>query len=440
MRILLIGSNAREHAIASALARSPQKPTIVAYGFTKNPGIARIASDYAIGNLEDGAAIVAYAQKQKVDFAFIGPENPIAAGIADALADAGIPSVAPLKTVARLESSKGFTRDLLKKYNIPGNPLFRVFKNTDGLRDFIVNDLGGLCVVKYDALKGGKGVKVMGEHLQTVEESCAYAATCIAECGQVVIEEKLIGEEFSLMSFTDGVHVVDMPAVQDHKRAFDGDTGPNTGGMGTISDANHSLPFLRSSDLIQAHTISEKVVAALYAETGVYYKGILYGGFMATKNGVRVIEYNSRFGDPESLNVLPLLETDFVAICQAIIAGTLTDSMVRFAQKATVCNYLVPEGYPDKPLKGVKITIDDAPIDPALHMYYAYVDQKEDDIYLSASRAMAFVGEGATIQEAAQKAASGLGRVQGPVFYRKDIGTPALLQKRIDHMRALRGA
>lgn len=440
MRILLIGSNAREHAIATALARSPQKPTIVTYGFTKNPGIARIASDYAIGNLEDGAAIVAYAQKQKVDFAFIGPENPIAAGIADALAAVGIPSVAPLQTVARLESSKGFTRDLLKKYNIPGNPLFRVFRNTDGLRDFIVNDLGGLCVVKYDALKGGKGVKVMGEHLQTVEESCAYAATCIAECGQVVIEEKLIGEEFSLMSFTDGVHVVDMPAVQDHKRAFDGDTGPNTGGMGTISDANHSLPFLRSSDLIEAHAISEKVVAALHAETGVYYKGILYGGFIATKNGVRVIEYNSRFGDPESLNVLPLLETDFVAICQAIINGTLTQNLVRFTKKATVCNYLVPQGYPDHPVKDVKITIADAPADLSVHMFYAYVNEKEDGLYLSASRSIAFVGIGDTLEEAAQKAASGLGRVQGPVFYRKDIGTKGLLQKRIDHMRALRGA
>lgn len=439
MRILIVGSNAREHAITATLARSPQKPTLFAYGFTKNPGIAALCEAYEIGKIDDLAHMVSFAQAQKCDFAFVGPENPIAAGSVDALAKVGIPSVAPLQTVARLESSKGFTRDLLKKYSIPGNPLFRVFQNTDGLRDFIVKDLGGNCVVKYDALKGGKGVKVMGEHLYTVDEAYNYAAECIVECGQVVIEEKLIGEEFSLMSFTDGVHVVDMPAVQDHKRAFDGDTGPNTGGMGTISDANHCLPFLQPSDLTEAHAITEKVVAALFAETGVHYKGIIYGGFIATKNGVRVIEYNARFGDPESLNVLPLLETDFVTICQAIMNGTLNQDLVRFAHKATVCNYLVPKGYPDNPVKGVKITIAAGVDDPSVHMFYAYVDQKEDGIYLSASRSIAFVGIGNTLEEAAQKAASGLGRVQGPVFYRKDIGTKALLQKRIDHMRQLRG-
>ena len=230
----------------------------------------------------------------------------------------------------------------------------------------------GEYVVKADGLTGGKGVKVSGEHLANIDEGFAYAMECLNADGRVVIEEKFIGVEFSLMSFVDGVHVVDMPAVQDHKRALEGDKGMNTGGMGTYSDADHSLPFLRPGDLEAAHAITVKVAEAIYKETGKYFKGIMYGGFMAVKNGVGLIEYNARFGDPEAMNVLPLLKTDFIDVCERIIAGNLES--VEFENKATVLKYIVPEGYPENPRKGEKIEIGEVPA--GVKMYYGSVDAR----------------------------------------------------------------
>jgi len=250
-------------------------------------------------------------------------------------------------------------------------------------------------------------------------------------------QEKFIGQEFSLMAFVDGKTVVSMPAVQDHKRAYDGDKGPNTGGMGTYSCENHSLPFLQESDVKDAQAINVAVAEALYKETGRYYKGIMYGGFIAVRDGVRLIEYNVRFGDPEAMNVLPILKTDFVDICLAMINGTLADLNVEFEKKATVCKYLVPEGYPDNPCKDKKVEVGVIP--PQVKTYYASVDQREDGLYLSGSRAIAFVGIADSLDEASAIATSALGMVEGPVFYRKDIGTKELIDKRLKMMKELRG-
>ena len=304
------------------------------------------------------------------------------------------------------------------------------------MKDFI-EQLGGNYVVKADGLKGGKGVKVSGDHLKTLDEGIAYALECLNSDGKVVIEEKFIGQEFSLMAFVDGKTVVSMPAVQDHKRAYDGDKGPNTGGMGTYSCENHSLPFLQESDVKDAQAINVAVAEALYKETGKYYKGIMYGGFIAVRDGVRLIEYNVRFGDPEAMNVLPILKTDFVDICLAMINGTLADLNVEFEKKATVCKYLVPEGYPDNPCKDKKVEVGVIP--PQVKTYYASVDQREDGLYLSGSRAIAFVGIADSLDEASAIATSALGMVEGPVFYRKDIGTKELIDKRLKMMKELRG-
>jgi phosphoribosylamine--glycine ligase len=275
----------------------------------------------------------------------------------------------------------------------------------------------------------------------------AYARECLSEGGRVVVEEKLVGEEFSLMSFCDGVNTIEMPSIQDHKRAYDGDKGPNTGGMGSYSDANHLLPFLHPNDVTAAREITKAVARALREETGILFKGIMYGGFIVTAKGVKLIEYNARFGDPEAMNVLPLLKSDFVEICEGIINGTLDQVEagsgagggrgVEFEKKATVCKYVVPDGYPDKPCKGDKITVGDVPA--GVQTYYASVDQREDGLYLSGSRAIAFVGIADTLEEAERLAESAVGSVQGPVFYRKDIGTKELIQKRIDHMKEIRG-
>lgn len=449
-RILLIGSGAREHCIAEALTRHPAqrgiplrrdsgKVELYAYAKAKNPGIFKLAKEYYTGPLSDFGPLLDFARRVKPDFAVIGPDDPIADGAADALLGIGIHSVAPLKTVARLESSKSFTRDLVKKYNIPGNPKFKVFYDEKGVREFL-NELGGDFVVKADGLTGGKGVKVSGDHLKNAEEGEAYARECLQKCGRVVIEEKLVGQEFSLMSFVDGTHVVDMVPVQDHKRAFVGDRGPNTGGMGSYSDSNHLLPFLTKKDLEDAHEITVQVAAALFKETGALFKGIMYGGFIAVKNGVRLIEYNARFGDPEVMNVLPIMKTDFVDVCEAILAGSLDKLKIEFEAKATVCKYIVPEGYPERPVSGQKIEIfpPSATANAQVRMYYSSVDLRDDGLYLSSSRAVAFVGIADTLATAESAAQSACGSVKGPVFYRPDVGTSELIQKRIDMMRELR--
>lgn len=443
-KILLIGNGAREHVIAETLKRSPQGCELYVFASANNPGIKALSNDYRLTkSLNDFDALKKFANEIKPDFAFIGPDGQVVAGAADALLECGIASVGPVKICAQLEGSKAFTRELVTKYKIFGSPEYKVFG--DGNEFDSVYILGSISeyikylgkkggyVVKADGLTGGKGVKVSGEHLENAEEGIQYAMDCLNSDGRVVIEEKFVGVEFSFMSFVDGVHVVDMPAVQDHKRAHEGDTGPNTGGMGTYSDSNHSLPFLRPGDVEAAHEITVKVAEAIYKETGKYFKGIMYGGFMALRNGVGLIEYNARFGDPEAMNVLPLLKSDFIDVCERIIAGNLES--VEFENKATVLKYIVPEGYPENPRKGDKIEIGAVP--DGVKMYFGSVDAREDGIYLSSSRALAFVGIADTIEEAEKLAQSAVDSVKGPVFYRKDIGTKELIQKRIDLMQKI---
>ena len=435
-KILLVGNGAREHCIAETLKRSPQNVELGVFAAAVNPGIKALASEYRVAqSLLDFEALKSFAAEFKPDFVFVGPDDPIGAGAADALIEIGIKSVAPLKSLARLESSKSFTRDLVAKYGIPGNPKYKVFFSSDGLAEWM-QELGGEYVVKADGLLGGKGVQVSGEHLKTFEEGIAFAKASIEKFGRVVVEEKFVGVEFSLLSFCDGPHVVDMPVVQDHKRAYEGDTGPNTGGMGTYSDANHSLPFLTAEDVAAAHDITVQVAQALREECGADYKGILYGGFMAVKDGVRLIEYNARFGDPEVMNILPLLKTDFVTVCESIIAGTLDQIKVEFENKATVVKYVCPEGYPNASVKNVKIEIGGIP--ESVKMYFGSVDGRDDGLYLLGSRAVAMVGIGATLVVAEALAEAACLAVTGPVFHRKDVGTAELIGKRIESMRALR--
>jgi phosphoribosylamine--glycine ligase len=432
-KVLLIGNGAREHVIGETLKRSGAQ--VYTYGKARNPGLTELSEGYETGALNDFEHLGRYARAIRPDFAFIGPDEPIADGLADYLLELEIHSVAPLKTVARLESSKSFTRDLLKKYSIPGNPEFKVFYDEDGIKDFITR-LDGNYVVKADGLTGGKGVKVSGDHLATLEDGLKYARQCLQESGRVVIEEKLIGQEFSLMSFCDGITTVRMPAVQDHKRAYEGDKGPNTGGMGSYSDSNHLLPFLTQKDLDQACAITKQTAEALFKETGSKFKGVMYGGFIVTAKGVKLIEYNARFGDPEVMNVLPILKTNFLEICESILNEDLNNLKIMFEQKATVCKYIVPEGYPDNPRKGEKIEVANVPQD--VKIYYASVDQTPEGLLLSSSRAIGFVGIADSIASAEQIAEKACGSVKGPVFHRRDVGTAALIAQRVKMMELLR--
>jgi phosphoribosylamine--glycine ligase len=435
-RILIIGSGAREHAIAAALARSPQTPELLCFGSTRNPAIAALTRAYTAGNINDPAAVSTFAREHHATLAIIGPEAPLAAGVSDALWSASIPTVGPTQSLARIESSKSFTRSLLDRHRIAGNPIFRRFTSLEGVELFL-DQLGDAHVIKDDGLAGGKGVKVFGDHLHSRDESLAFCRELAAANHPFVIEEKLEGEEFSLLSFSDGTTLRHMPAVQDHKRAFDGDRGPNTGGMGSYTDANGSLPFLTHEDIGAAQRTNEQVIAALHHELNEPYRGILYGGFIATPNGVRLIEYNARFGDPECLNLLTLLETDFVAICRAIVSGILHAIDVNFAHDATVCKYLVPEGYPDTPRKGDPVPVP-AQLPANTTLYLGSVDLDSNDTLVAAgSRTLAVVARGRKISDAESLCESVLANITGPFFHRADIGTAALIQRRVDHMNAL---
>ena len=435
-RILIIGSGAREHAIAATLARSPQHPELLCFGSALNPGIAALSRSYAFGNINDPAAIIAFALEQTPTLAIIGPEAPLASGVADALWSAGIPTVGPTASLARIESSKSFTRSLLDRHHIPGNPIFQRFTSLEGV-EALLDRLGDAHVIKDDGLAGGKGVKVFGDHLHSRAESLAFCNEILAHGHPFVIEEKLEGEEFSLLSFTDGTTLRHMPAVQDHKRAFNGDHGPNTGGMGSYTDASGSLPFLTPADIAAARHTNEQVIAALHHELNAPYRGILYGGFMATRNGVRLIEYNARFGDPECLNLLSLLESDLVAICRAIVSSTLYTLDVNFTHAATVCKYLVPEGYPDNPRKGDPVPVPET-LPANTTLYLGSVDMKDNILITAGSRTLAAVARGKNLTEAESLCESVIASIPGPFFHRTDIGTSALISRRVDHMNALR--
>jgi len=435
MKILLIGNGGREHAIAEALHKSKKCTKLICFASKTNPGIKRLCYKYKIGNLVDFKHIEEFSLLEKPDFAVLGPEDPISLGMADKLAAIGIPSVGPKQMLARLESSKSFTRKLLTEYNLAHTcPQYKTVTNLKDAEEFI-KKLNSEFVIKMDSLCGGKGVKVMGDHFLTAAEGLIFAKDCIEGGGKVLIEEKLIGQEFSLMSFVDGKTVIDMPVIQDHKRAFEGDKGPNTGGMGSYSYPNN-LPFLTKKDLDDAHNITVQVMQALEKECGEIYQGIMYGGFIATKQGIKIIEYNARFGDPECLNVFSVLKTDFVDICLAIINQNLDKIKIEFEKKATVCKYVVPEGYPTNPKAGEKIIIGNIPDN--VKLFYAAVNSKNNEIYLSSSRAIGLVGVADNIELAEQAVENVISQIKGPVFHRKDIGTKELIQSRIDMMNKIK--
>ena len=229
-----------------------------------------------------------------------------------------------------------------------------------------------------------------------------------------------------------------MPAVQDHKRAFDGDTGPNTGGMGSYTRADGSLPFLMAADIAAAQACNEQVAAALARECGGPYRGVLYGGFMATASGVKLIEYNARFGDPEALNLLTLLDTDFVDVCRAIVDGTLHTLDVRFAPRASVCKYVVPEGYPESPRRGDAVDLP-AKVAPGIAIYLSAVDIEHGKLVATGSRTLAAVAVADTIPEAEAMCERTVSQWQTHCFHRSDIGTSAAIAKRVEHMQTLRG-
>jgi phosphoribosylamine--glycine ligase len=442
-RVLIVGKDARTDAIAAACAESATRPELLALTEMAIPGLlAKCREVRYAGSLGDLEPARRAARELRPDLVIIGPEQPLEAGYADEFAECGIPVFGPGKRLAAIESSKSWARSLLDRHGIAGNPDYRVFASADGLRPYM-EELGSF-VVKPDGLTAGKGVRVFGEHLHTLEEAVGYAEALLQADGKVQIEERLEGEEFSLQTITDGDEVIHCPLVQDHKRAFEGDRGPNTGGMGSYSCPDLSLPFLERSDVEHARGINEQVIEALASETGEPYRGVLYGGFMATADGLRLIEYNCRFGDPEAMNVLPLLDADFVELCAAAAGGRLGKVEHAWIRQATVCKYLVPRDYPDPPAELRTIDVPRELTSDRLRWFWAACSQEDDAVLLTSSRSGALVGIAGSLAEAERIAEDAAQQLEehnaGSVRHRRDIGTEQLVDRRIDHMRAIRSA
>ena len=440
MKVLAVGGGGREHAAVEALYRSGAE--IIAVMKNANPGIIARASKYKLMDEKDVENVVAFAKECGVELAFIGPEAPLEVGLSDALQAAGIKCASPTKDAARIETSKSFMRGLVNKYGIAGNLGYAAFDNAKDCEEYL-KTLDHEIVVKPVGLTGGKGVKVQGEHLLSFEDTMDYVneifSNNIGGAG-VIIEEKAVGEEFTQMVFCDGKKVVPMPLVQDHKRAYEGDVGPNTGGMGSYSDSTHILPFISQEERQAAIDIIQSVIDAM-AKEGCPYHGVLYGQFMLTVNGPKIIEFNARFGDPEAMNVLSILETGFQDVCLMMADGNLPDK-IDFAKKATVCKYVVPKGYGVKSEVGKEISFDVEGIKNAgAVVYYANIDEKDGKLVTMSSRSAGIVGMADTIEEAEQNCEEALGFVKSDwIFVRHDIGKKELVQKRVDHMNQLRSA
>ena len=435
MKVLVVGTGAREHAICDALKDDVE---LYSYMDNKNPVISKIAQ-FKQGSEGEIEKVAEFAKENQIELAVIGPEAPLEKGIVDKLEEVGVSCVGPNSKAAKIETDKSFMRKLFEDYNIEGSLIYKVFDKTEDVDKFL-DDFNKDVVIKPVGLTGGKGVKIVGDHLKNNEEAKEYSKEVIDnEMGgfaQVIIEERLIGEEFTIQAFCDGEHLAPMPACQDHPHAFEGDQGAITGGMGSYSDKGGLLPFLTQADYDKAVKIMEDTITAISKEASPY-KGILYGQFMLCSDGPRLIEYNARFGDPEAMNVLPLLKTKMIDVCKAIVNGTL--DKVEFNNEASVCKYIVPDGYPETSHSGEIVEVDEESIEKiGGKVFYAAVNQDTDGIHLSGSRALGIVAQGNSITEAEKIAEEACKFIKGNVYHRSDVGTDALIEKRIEHMNSLR--
>ena len=404
MNILVVGGGGREHAIIQSLKKSPRVSAI--YAAPGNGGIAADAICTGIG-AKDLDAITAFAQDNAIDFAVVAPDDPLVLGAVDRLEAVGIPCFGPNKAAAILEGSKVFSKDLMKKYHIP-TAAYEVFDDLNAALDYL-KTAPIPTVVKADGLALGKGVVVA----QTFGDSGSH----------IVIEEFLTGPEVSVLSFTDGKVVIPMISSMDHKRIGDGDTGPNTGGMGTIAPNPYYTDEIAK---VCMDTIFLPTMHAMNAE-GRTFKGRLYFGLMLTPKGPKVIEYNCRFGDPETQVVLPLLESDLLTIMEATAKGTLAETEVKFSDKSACCLVLASEGYPKKYETGYPITI---PADLDAQVFVAGAKLEDGVLKTSGGRVLGVTAVGDTLKEAIDKAYREGARVTFQNAYcRKDIGARALRAK-----------
>lgn len=417
--ILLLGSGGREHALLVKLAASPRAGRLwVAPG---NGGMRDLAQ-VADVNQESPRDVAGFARREGIGLVVIGPEAPLVAGVADAVRAEGIPVFGPSAAAAQMEGSKKFAKEVMSRAGVP-TAAYQSFTDEHACADY-VRGLGGPCVVKADGLAAGKGVIVA----QTTEEALVGVHECFTDFGAagstVMVEEMLDGPECSLLALTDGTTVVPLATSQDHKRALDGDRGPNTGGMGVYSP----VPILLPDELEQMVQIERQVVGQLRAD-GIIYQGCLYGGFMLTKDGPKVLEFNARFGDPETQVVLPRMKADLVECFLACDDGSLDEAMVRWEDDWAVSVVLASKGYPGHYEKGKPISgIADANAMEGVFVYHAGITlDDEGNVLTNGGRVLDVTAIAPSFEEARNKAYQACDRIsfEGKT-YRHDIGIKAI--------------
>ena len=409
-KVLVIGSGGREHAIVDALSRSPQVGKI--FCAPGNAGIAAQAECVAIKDA-DVESLKNFALENGIDLAVVGPEVSLAAGVVDVFKAAGLRIFGPSKAAATIEASKDFAKQLMAKYDIP-TAAFETFEDYDAAVEYVKK--GSFPVVlKYDGLAAGKGVVIP----ETFEEAVETLKDMLLDDkfgkGKVVVEEFLTGPEFSFMCFADGTEVYPMTLSQDHKRAYEGDKGPNTGGMGAYSP----VPIITDEDVEYAMEKIMKPTAAGMVAEGCSFSGVLYGGLMKTPNGVKVIEFNCRFGDPETEVVLPRLESDIYDIFSAVADNTPMPE-IKWKEEVTMGFVMASKGYPGDYEKGYEIVI---PENIDARVYHMGTSVKEGKYYTAGGRVLMVVGFGKDLQDAHDKALAAVESIQcDNLFYRRDIG------------------
>jgi phosphoribosylamine--glycine ligase len=418
MKVLVVGGGGREHAIVWKLSQSPKIKKL--YCSPGNPGIAELAECVSIA-VSEIEKLADFAKNEQIDLTFVGPEEPLSLGIVNYFKEQGLAVYGPSKEAALIEGSKAFAKELMIKYQIP-TAKYAAFTNYEEALDYVRSE-GAPIVIKADGLAAGKGV-VVAKSLEEAEDALKGMmkdVTFGAAGVRVVIEEFLEGEEMTLLSFVNGFTVKPMVPSQDHKPVYDGDKGPNTGGMGTYAPLSH-IDSSMTERIIE--TIVQPTAEAMVAE-GVPYEGILYTGLMLTKEGPKVIEYNARFGDPETQVVLPLLETDLVDIVTASLTGELENIEVKWKDKAAVCVIMSSSGYPGPYEKGEVIYGLDQVLNPSI-IFHAGTAAKDGEIITSGGRVLGVTAVGETLKEARELAYQSVEKVSfNGAHYRTDIGSKA---------------
>ena len=419
MKVLVVGSGGREHALCWKIAQRPDTEVYVAPG---NIGMVDVATLVNI-KVDDIAGLVDFAKAEGIDLTVVGPELPLTLGIVDAFQEAGLACFGPNKAAAKLEGSKAFSKELMKKYGIP-TAAFDTFTDVEKAKAF-VDEIGVPCVVKADGLAAGKGVIICmtrEEADKAIEDMLTDHAFGDASA-TIVIEEYMVGPEVSVLAFADGKTVLPMVSAQDHKRIFDGDKGPNTGGMGAYSPApvyNEAL----SAEVNK--TIIEPTIAAMAAE-GTPFTGILYTGLMLTEKGPRVLEYNVRFGDPETQPIMVRMKSDIVELFQACVDGKLDEAALEWHDEAAVCVIMASGGYPASSEKGVPIHgLDDIAAEEAI-VFHSGTAEKDGEIVTNGGRVLGVTAKDATIKGAIDKAYAAVEKINfDHMQFRRDIGARAL--------------